>query len=142
MAVTFCRRTLAAGTYSDGKIAAIEHPFGMGRALLIGTFPGAGYYLHHSPAEKAFFAGLLDWAKVAPQVRTGATGVQARLHTGPGGTYLYVVNPDRKSREIPVTLPGMFTSGTDLWAGSPVTVRGNAVQVTVGDRDVAVIRLK
>ena len=132
----------AAGTYSDGKIAAIEHPFGKGRALLIGTFPGAGYYLHHSPAEKAFFAGLLDWAKVAPQVRTGATGVQARLHTGPGGTYLYVVNPDRKSREIPVTLPGMFTSGTDLWAGSPVTVRGNAVQVTVGDRDVAVIRLK
>jgi beta-galactosidase len=48
-----------AGNYDDGRVAAVEHQFGKGRALLIGSFPGGGYYLHHSASGKAFFAGLL-----------------------------------------------------------------------------------
>jgi len=131
-----------AGTYADGRIAAVEHTFGKGKALLIGTFPGGGYYLHHTPAEKAFFAGLLDWAKVSQQVRTNSPGTQARLHTGPEGSFLYVVNPDRKSREITLTLPTSAKSGEDIWAAQKVAVSGRNVAVTVADRDAAVIRLK
>ena len=31
-------------------IAAVEHKFGQGRTLLIGSFPGGGYFLHHASA--------------------------------------------------------------------------------------------
>jgi beta-galactosidase len=70
----------------------VEHQFGKGRTLLIGTFAGGGYYLHHSATEKAFFNGLLQWANAQPALRSDTPGTQARLHTGVGGTYLYLVN--------------------------------------------------
>jgi beta-galactosidase len=132
----------AAGTYDDGRVAAVEHEFGKGRALLIGSFPGGGYYLHHSASGKAFFAGLLGWAKMEPRLRMDAPGTQARLHTGAGGSYLYVVNPDRTARKVAVTLGSAFEGGEDVWGGRKVTVNGRSVEVEVGDRDVAVIRLK
>jgi beta-galactosidase len=132
----------AAGNYADGRIAAVENSFGKGKTLLIGTFPGGGYYLHHSASAKAFFAGLLDWAGVSPQVQTSATGVQARLHVGADGKYLYVINPDRSPREIAVKVAGSFTAGEDIWGGKAVAVKGGTFTVTVGDRDAAVIRLK
>jgi beta-galactosidase len=131
-----------AGNYDDGRVAAVEHEFGKGRALLIGSFPGGGYYLHHSTSEKAFFAGLLGWAKMEPRLRMDAPGTQTRLHTGSGGSYLYVVNPDRAARKVAVTLGSAFEAGEDVWGGRKVTVKGRSVEVEVGDRDVAVIRLK
>src|SRR5260370_38564784 len=54
----------AVGHYANGRIAAVENRYGKGRTLLIGTFPGAGYYLHYSAASKAFFARLLELANV------------------------------------------------------------------------------
>jgi beta-galactosidase len=135
----------AAGNYSDGRVAAVEHEFGKGKALLVGTFPGGGYYLHHSPSAKAFFAGLMGWAKLSPGLRTDAPGAQARLHTGSGGVYLYVVNPDRAPRRVAVTLAsayGLFESGEDVWGGRKIAVKGRSAEVEVGDRDVAVIRLR
>ena len=134
----------AAGNYEDGRVAAVEHRFGKGKALLIGTFPGGGYYLHHSASQKAFFAGLLDWANAEPRLRNSAPGTQSRLHTGPGGTYLYLVNPGPSPREIAVTLgasDGPFQTGDDLWGGQKVSVTGRTVRATAGDRDVVVIRL-
>ena len=132
----------AAGNYDDGRVAAVEHEFGKGRALLIGSFPGGGYYLHHSASEKAFFAALLGWAKMEPRLRMDAPGTQARLHAGSGGSYLYVVNPDRAARKVAVMLGSIFEGGEDVWGGRKVTVKGRSVEVEVGDRDVAVIRLK
>src|SRR5215469_14116761 len=134
-----------AGTYNDGRVAAVEHQFGKGKTLLIGTFPGGGYYLHHLPSERAFFAGLLEFAKAEPGLRTNAPATQARLHTGGGGNYLYIVNPNRAHRQIEVTLNssyGSFETGEDVWAGRTASVRGRIVAVDVGDRDAAVVRLK
>src|SRR6185369_2982869 len=100
----------AAGNYDDGRIAAVENRYGKGRTLLIGTFPGAGYYLHPTPEARRFFAGLLEWAKTEPRLRLDARGLQARLHTGEGGTYLWVVNPERTARTATVTLATPHTS--------------------------------
>src|SRR5690348_10061948 len=72
----------AVGHYTNGHIAAIENRYGKGRTFLIGTFPGGGYYLHHSPEAKAFFAELLKLASVKPQLQTNNGATQARLHTG------------------------------------------------------------
>jgi beta-galactosidase len=134
-----------AGSYEDGRVAAAEHSFGKGRTLLLGTFPGGGYYLHHDAGGKAFFAGLLEWANVEPALRSNAPGTQARLHAGAGGTYLYVVNPAREPREVVVTLAsgyGPFNTAEDIWNKAKVSVAGRRVEVSTGDRDVAVIRLK
>src|SRR5262249_48737166 len=81
------------GRYANGHAAAVAHRFGAGRTLLIGTFPGAGYDRHPTPDGRAFFADLLARHGVQPWLRTDNAAVQARLHTGGGGTYLWVVDP-------------------------------------------------
>jgi len=135
----------AAGNYENGAIAAVEHEYGMGKTLLIGTYPGAGYFLHHSPGSRDFFKNLLEWGGVAQGVISSDPGVKARLHEGQGGRYLWVINPTRTSREVTIQLVsegGKITAGTDLWGGKPVEVEGNKIRVTVDDRDAAVIALR
>ena len=112
---------------------------------MIGTFPGAGYYLHHSAGTREFFAGLLEWANVKQRILSNDSDVKARLHEGPGGKYLWVVNPTRTSREVTIQLSASdeeLSIGKDLWGGMPVTAGRNAVKVTVGERDAAVISLQ
>jgi beta-galactosidase len=134
----------AVGHYADGAVAAVEHKFGQGRTLLIGSFPGAGYYLHHAAATRDLFAGLPAMAGVTPQLKIDDNSVQARLHQGAGGTYLWVTNPTQGSRQVKVTLSasaGNYKSGEDIWGKQSITVDGQQVTVTVGGRDASVIAL-
>ncbi|HUV65737.1 MAG TPA: hypothetical protein VMW24_17710 [Sedimentisphaerales bacterium] len=112
--------------------------------LLIGSFPGAGYFRRQSAEPKTFFAGLLESANVAQRVCSSDPDVKARLHEGPEGKYLWVVNPTRKTREVTIRLiardAGLCIE-KDVWQGKPVTADGDTVKVTVGDRDVAVMNL-
>jgi beta-galactosidase len=132
----------AVGQYANGHVAAVENAAGKGRVLLIGTFPGAAYHLHHSAATREFFAGLLAWAGAAQQVTSSDAEVKARLHRGAGGTYVWVVNPTRTKRNAVITLPGRFSKAVDLWAGSGPVVEGNRLMLFVEERNVAVIRLE
>ncbi len=133
----------AAGSYSNGHTAAVEHQAGKGKTLLIGTFPGGGYYLHHSPGGKAFFAGLLKWAGVEARLESNNSTVQARLHAGAGGDYLWVTNPSRVEAKVTVSVAGRsFASGRDVWDGKPVEVNGQRITVSVPARDAAVIALQ
>lgn len=136
-----------AGTYADGSIAAVEHTVGKGRTLLLGSFPGGSYFLNHAGGTRAFFAGLLAWAGVKPITQITEPGLQARFHTGDGGSYLWVVNPGRAERAVTVTLDparaGTFGRAQELWQkGTPtVKIAGNQIQLTVQDRNAAVVRL-
>jgi beta-galactosidase len=134
----------AAGYYANGHIAAVEHRSGKGRTLLIGTFPGAGYYLHHSPEARAAFAGMPAMAGVMPNVRTDNPNVQARLHTGAGGTYLWVTNPTRSRAAVRATLADKFRfeKAEDVWGGREIPVEGRQVKVALPARDGAVIALR
>ena len=135
----------AAGHYANGRIAAVENHHGKGRTLLIGTFPGAGYALHHSPGSKAFFTGLLKFANVDPRVRSDNGSVQARLHTGAGGNYLWAVNPSRKEVSVTISLgDGLpaFRSAEDRWGNLPVTSGNAKIKVSIPPRDGAVIALR
>ena len=134
-----------AGHYANGHIAAVEHRYGKGRTLLIGTFPGGGYYLHHSPAAKAFFADLLQLAEVEPRLQTNNTRVQVRLHSGKGGNYLWVVNPSRSEADVTVSITGPapdLHSAEDVWGNRPVSVGDRKITVSVPARDAAVIALR
>jgi beta-galactosidase len=133
----------AVGHYANGNIAAVEHSTGSGKTILIGTFPAGSYFRNHSPATREFFAGLLDWASVQPQLQWTDSQVKVRLHSGPGGTYVWIVNPTRTSKAVQVKLPAAFQKATELWQeGSHPTLSGNTLAATVGDRDAAVIRLE
>jgi beta-galactosidase len=133
------------GHYADGKIAAVQHKFGQGSTLLIGTFPGAGYYLHHGADTREVFAGLLEMASVSPQVKIDDNTVQARFHYGAGGSYLWVLNQTRSEKSVKVTLAsslGNFGSGEDIWGKQTVAVNNQQVTVSVPGRDAAVIALR
>jgi len=134
----------AAGQYHNGSVAAVENSYGKGRTLLIGTFPGAGYYSHPSPDGQAFFASLLDWAQVSPKLRCSDNVAKVRLHENAGGTYLWVLNPGRTPRRVDITLPSRqeLNEGVDVWNNQPITIRSQSLSLTVGDRDAAVIRLR
>jgi beta-galactosidase len=134
----------AAGRYANGHIAAVENRQGKGRTLLIGTFPGGGYYLHHSPSARAFFAELLKLADVQPKLRTDNSDVKVRLHTGSGGNYLWVVNPSRAEAKVSVVLNAgpAFGRAEDLWGKRDVSVGEHTIAVTVPARDAAVIALR
>jgi beta-galactosidase len=134
-----------AGQYEDGMTAVVENKFGQGRTLLIGTFPGAGYSLHHGSATKDAFAGLLAMAGVTQMTKTNDVKVQARLHSGAGGAYLWVTNPTRDSRTVEVSLSqgaGNFSAGEDIWGSQKVAFDSGQITVSVPGRDAAVIALR
>jgi beta-galactosidase len=138
----------SAGQYADGTTAAVEHRTGKGRTLLIGSFPGASYFLNHAAGTRAFFAGILPWAGRKPLMTVRGRGVQARLHSGAGGDYLWVVNPGRETTSVSVTLDSArmapIRSVVDVWQTSVPAAKANGLtlDVVVGDRDVAVLKLQ
>ena len=132
------------GEFSNGEAAAVENQFGQGAALLIGTFPGAAYFAHHAPETRAFFRELLDWAKLKPGLQVSDSAIKARLHQGPGRTYLWVINPTRARRDVTVTIDesfGTFGRAEDVWERRPVTMEGRAIHLSLDERNGAVLRL-
>ncbi len=135
----------AVGYYSNGHIASVANHFGQGRTLLMGSFPGAGYYRLPTSAAQEFFAGLLKMAGVSPQLSIDDRSVQARLHQGSGGTYLWVTNPTRSDRTVRISLApgaGNFTFAEDLWGKQDVVLNHEQIVVKVPARDAAVIALR
>lgn len=135
----------AVGHYKNGHVAAVENRFGRGRVLLIGTYPGAGYYAHPTPESRAFFAELLKLAGVEPGLRTDNPVVQARLHAGSGGNYLWITNPTRAAAKVTVTVSGggpRFRGVEDVWDRKAVQPAGSTLSVTIPARDGAVIALR
>ena len=131
-----------AGQYSNGNIAAAENSFGQGRTLLMGSFPGAGYFAHHGSATKELFAGFLKMANLTPQVQLDDHSVQARLHRGVGHEILWVTNPTRSIKKVTVTVSGRgFSSAKDLWGGAAPTCSGQQITLELAARDAAVIQL-
>ena len=133
----------AVGWYADGTVAAVEHSFGKGHTYLIGTFPGAAYYHKPDAPTRAFFRGFLDWAHRPQQVAINDNTLKARLHTGPGGTYLWIVNPNRAEKAVSVTLStGGFKAVRRLWGEGAAALDGRTLTVRLEDRDAAVLLLE
>ena len=109
----------------------------------MGTFPGAAYFRNPEPVAREAFRRILDWAGRAQQATVSDLTIQARLHAGAGGTYLWVLNPNRAEKTLTVTLQqGPWKSATRLWGAGGPKLDGNSVTITIADRDAAVIRLE
>jgi beta-galactosidase len=131
---------MAVGHFAGGAVAAMENRAGAGKTLLIGTFPGAGYYRHKGEAAKAQFAQLLEWAGITQRVKVSNPAVQSRLHRGQK-TILWATNATSQDQMVTMTLDAAFTGASDLWAGRTVTVEGRTLSVTVPAKDAAVLNL-
>ena len=132
------------GNYADGQVAAVEHEYGRGRTLLIGTFPGYGHGRYPGDRCREFFAWLLRWAGKTPHVRTTEPRVTARLQVGPEGTFLWATNPTRVSLPVRLELSpawGPFAAAAAHWGSSDVSVEGRSIGLTVPARDAVVLRL-
>ncbi|MCC7368306.1 MAG: beta-galactosidase [Chloroflexi bacterium] len=132
---------VAVGHYEDGQVAAVEHTFGNGKTLLLGTMAGAGFFAHADDAGSArFFAGLLGGQQA---VTSSDARIKARLHAGSGGLYLWVANPTREPVSVSLSIRdsvGEFASARTLW-GAAAAVDGRAVSLTAPARDVTVLEL-
>jgi len=102
--------------------------------------PGAGF----KPAlSTPFYASLLDWGGKTQHVVCNDPRIKARLHTGQGGTYLWVANPTRQP--VPVRLEvsegwGNFKNSRSLW-GAQATFNSGCIELTAPARDMTVLEL-
>ncbi|MGI6368682.1 MAG: beta-galactosidase [Anaerolineae bacterium] len=132
----------AIGWYEDGQVAAIENHWGQGRTLLVGSMLGAGISAH--PDEPApLLRWLLNWAGIEPHLCCSHPQVQARLHRGPTGLWLWVINPTREQATVQIALGSQWRSlsvGEVHWGGSAWEKEGR-IHVTVGGRDATVVAL-
>jgi beta-galactosidase len=84
-------------------------------------------------------------ASVEPLLRTDNSKIQARLHEGPGGAWLWIVNPERTGEAVTVSLPGSLSSmhsATEIWGRRQVSFAGRKLTATVPARDADVIELR
>jgi beta-galactosidase len=130
----------AIGWYADGSVAAVEHRFGKGNAILIGTFPGAAYFKKPNAEAREVFRSLLPHKQ-----RVSVTNplVIARLHEGAGGTTLWVINPTRELQTVSVTVDGAkWREARDVWSNAEPRVHGDTIDITIGDRDAGILELE
>ena len=133
----------AVGWYDDGRIAAVEHRYGEGRTLLIGSMAGAGYAAHPAAAPQAFFTGLLDWAGVTQSVWCSDLRIKARVQEGDDGVFLWVANPTHSDLPVRLRLGSPWNElslGEALW-GASADKQGDVIGLLAGARNVAVIPL-
>ena len=139
------------GWYDDGRIAAVDNRYGQGKTRLIGTMPGYGYAVHggaegnyRAPAraETSFFEGVLKFAGKAPRVRLSDPRLIARLHEGPGGTYLWIANPKRQAIPVRAELAsGAYTAASTVM-GPEAAWQAGTLSVTAPARYVIIYELK
>jgi beta-galactosidase len=134
------------GWFKDGREMAVENAFGKGKTLLVGTIPGAGYYKHQSEATRAFFLDLLSWAGRQQLVTTGSPTLMGRLHSGAGGTTLWLINNSPNSVEASVSLSskaGKFAKGSVLWGElKNFKFKDQTVSGSIPSDDALVIKLE
>ncbi|WP_196259000.1 beta-galactosidase [Pelagibacterium limicola] len=128
------------GRFNDGRLAAVEHGFGNGRTLLIGTHPSIAYFRTSSSENRTYFDALASWAGKARHVRLDNVRLQARLHRGEDAAYLWLINPSRSAETTSVTLgasgtPALFgevhwkSDGTVLGEGKMALPPRSAVAI-------------
>lgn len=128
------------GAFTDGRQAVVENQFGKGRTLLVGTNPGIAYFKQSNVDNLAFFAAIFEWTGNVQQVRLSNRVMQARLHQGPNGNVLWVLNPTRQTQQAVVSVSDQSpTLGAIFWSGKNSSVVNSTV--TVPPRDALVIQL-
>jgi beta-galactosidase len=131
------------GRYPDGTVAVVEHTYGQGRTLLIGTYPSVAYYKDPTEENRRFFQDILSWGGVEQAVRVSQIEVTARLFDGKGGCYLWIINPAKQ--DLPVQVDLLHEDAVEVkrvvWGDVESEVTGNSLMLTVPSKDAVVVEL-
>ena len=151
-----------AGAFGNGETAIVENRYGGGRALLIGSMPGYGYFTHRDEGTRRWFSSLLNWAGKKPAVQAPYNeGISIRIWKGDAGggggsgggsggggsgaiAYLWVLNFSEHPREADIIISQSIYKGSRISA-----LRGAArydpgaemIVASVGQRDATVVAL-
>lgn len=131
--------------YADGRIAGVEHKYGSGKTLLIGTFPSEAYYRNQDSGTLAFFRDVLSWSGEEPQIRVSSPGLQAIVNEGAGGRYLWVLNSSDNEIQAAVSIHERFGAVSVKavhWGEWNGAVNGNQITMTVPAKDALIFRLQ
>lgn len=134
----------ARGAYRDGRLAAVEHRYGAGRTLLVGTFPSEAYFRTEHAANRRFFAEAFRWSGKEQHVRVSNAALQARIHEGDGGRFVWVINPTRERQEAGLQFAAGYSQarpGDLLWGEAAVESGAAGISVAVPARDALIFRL-
>lgn len=134
----------ALGHFSNGQIAVVENRYGKGRTLLMGTVLGLGFYEHQTDSMRQFFQALLAWSGIEQKVRSTDKDLLVRLHDGPGGAKLWIVNPYGKPKEAVIRFHGAYAEYHPVYAHRGILPREAkcGFTVTVPPRDALVWALE
>jgi beta-galactosidase len=125
------------GAFADGA-AVVEAAAGRGRTLLVGTHVSAAHFrgLEAGGAgAEGWWERVRDWAGLTPHVTAGE-GLIARLHEGPAGRHVWVVNPTREPRPARLALRDGAARLVPLWG------EAGGLDFTVPPRDAVIARIE
>jgi beta-galactosidase len=136
----------AIGHYKDGSAAVVQHTYGKGKTMLVGTYPSAGYYHAHESGNVDYFSNVLEWAGVSQHIKLSDSSVQARLSRQvDGALFIWILNPHREAKNVELELSdefGAWRAGKLYWGDSEWAQDGSKLQVAVPGRDVLIFGLK
>jgi beta-galactosidase len=133
--------------FADGAPAAVMSAYGKGRTLMVGSYVSAAAQSTPTPESERFFAGLLEWAGVTPQVRVTGAPLEARHLESGREVLLFLFNHGKDTAASDVWLQrggGDFTA-VDLVTGERVALSssngGVAANVRLAAGGVQVLRI-
>jgi beta-galactosidase len=147
----FGRESRILAEFSNGRPAIVYAPFGKGRVMIVGSFPGSAYHHFKNPNNGKFFAGLAEWLKIQKPLEVTAAEpralIEGRLLEGEGYKILFGFNRGEKVSTVrfAVAVKGSGAVAGDIETGQAVAcsvVGGRAVvSRTLGPGEVWVVHL-
>lgn len=131
----------ALGHFEGGRCAVVENRFGKGRTLLVGTNPSIGYYETSSEENRHYFEEVFAWTGRDAHVRLDDAQLFARIHEGPAGRFLWLVNPTAQDRRTAVRLSAALAEAKPAACHWPVGGTVSAGVIDVPAKDCVVMRL-
>jgi beta-galactosidase len=133
--------------FANGGAAAVQSQYGKGKTLMLGSYVSAAYQTAPSPEAERFFAGLLAWAGVTPQVTVSGGALEARVLESGNDFVLFLFNHGAARATSSVSLlvpPGTYTA-TDVVSGNnvPLTREQQVVrtEIALEPRHVQVVHV-
>ena len=127
------------GKFSDGRLAIVEHTHGKGRTLLVGTHPGVAYFRTSSRENLDYFRKVFDWTQRDRNLTVDNAAVLARLHRGPKGGAVYLLNPTRTEQKVRLALGSAHRA---LNVDGAYWGKTDGADLVVPPRDVVIVRLQ
>ena len=121
-------------TWPNETAAIVEHPYGNGRAILLGLCSG----LQPFSFLQGFLTDTLDLH--SPWTAAGRQGEVRRL-THPAGDFIFIANPDAAPNEFRLTCPADSTP-TKIWGPGDLKVENDQFIATLPARSILVARTR